>query len=451
MAVAAHPPPWGVVEEPPNLALLGGNQPNWMLRNDEMGQTLVLVMQVKRNESDVDSATTINEISRNGTRLPHAFIVGKSIEAVIGVEAARAMQSIREARGLRYLLRTNSHTTYQKIQQLDTLCDGTKVEVFPHPTMNTIQGIVFEPDTIDLDEQTILEFLSSQGVKGVRRITKQVGRGRQNTPLLILTFHGTKLPEDVYFGLLKVPTRKYYPTPMLCFNCGCFGHTKKACSNDKICLHCSQIHEMVDDIPCSNDAHCKNCQGCHSAFSKTCPIYVEEDKIMRYRVDQNISLGEARKIFKAQKEQRTYASVVQQRLIEQSSEKDQLIQALREQLDAVKAELESLKKQLQKQATDEHMLPSTSSKRKKSDEKMITSEQNTKASTTTASSSFNETHEHQHNTRQSRKDLGNTSKENKKQKDISKMIDCSSPDRNRSRSNRRNGVELRQKDKKLNK
>lgn len=447
MAAVARPPPWGVAEDPPDLTSLGGNQPSWMLRSDEMGQNLVLVMQVKRDENDIDSAALPNVLNRTGTRLPHAFIVGKSIEAVIGVEAARAMQSIREARGLRYLLRTNSHTTYQKLQQLEMLADGTNVEVFPHPTLNSVQGIVFEPDTIDLDEKTILEFLTPQGVKAVRRISRRVGSRRQNTPLIVLTFQGTKLPPHVYFGLLKVETRMYYPAPMLCYNCGNYGHTKKACSNDKICLHCSQIHEMVDDIPCANEAHCKNCQGSHSAFSKTCPIYVEEDKIMRYRVDQNISLGEARKIFRDQKAQQTYANVVQQRLVEQSTEKDQIIQMLREQLEAVRAELNSLKEKLQEQLQNNQVQPPAKSKRKKPEEKSPSSTQNTKHSTPAATTSFTMTNEYP-NTRQSRKDLTTTSNGKKEHKNTTETPNEHSNDRNRSRSNRRDGVELRSKDKK---
>lgn len=308
MAEITSPPSGGNVDDP--LVQAHGRVPNWFRSSDDMGQNLVLVMHVKPKPNDLAATSDV----RTENKLPNSFIIGKGVELVIGLKEARAVEAIREGRGARCLLRTNSLSTYQKLQKIVRLPDGTDVEVFPHATLNTIQGIAYHPDTVDVDEESALDFLSSQGVKHVRRIKKRFGKDFRNTPLTILTFHGTVLPEYVYFGLMRVQIRKYYPNPMVCVNCGNFMHTKKNCTQDKICLNCSQAHDMVEGVACPNAPFCKNCRGSHSCVSKECPVYAEEEKIIKLRIDQGITFGEARKQIKEQKTQTTYASCVQHRM-----------------------------------------------------------------------------------------------------------------------------------------
>lgn len=121
-------------------------------------------------------------------------------------------------------------------------------------------------------------------------------------------------------------------------------HTKKTCTQEKICLNCSQVHDMVEGVPCPNAPYCKSCHGPHSCVSKDCPVYAEEEKIIKLRIDQGITFGEARKQIKEQKAQtQTYASCVQNRMSAEESAKDDIIQALRTELQTVRAEFNQLK------------------------------------------------------------------------------------------------------------
>lgn len=72
-------------------------------------------------------------------------------------------------------------------------------------------------------------------------------------------------------------------------------------------------------------------------------MYAEEEQIIKVRVDQNLSYGEARKLVKEQKEKHTLSSCVQRRLSAEESAKDEIIKALRAELQTVRTEMNKLK------------------------------------------------------------------------------------------------------------
>lgn len=181
------------------------NKPDWMMDPNDLGQVMVLIL---RRKTDAADGQRVQDES-----LPDSIIVGTSIEIIIGKKAARALKATREGRGTRYLLRTSSTEIIEKLTKMTELTDGTKIEIVPHPTLNTVQGIVYDPDTINKDEKSILEYLDSQGVHAVRRIQKRINGTLKNTPLLVLSFRGTILPEHVYFGLLRIQVRIITPHP----------------------------------------------------------------------------------------------------------------------------------------------------------------------------------------------------------------------------------------------
>lgn len=212
MAEASRgPQDWGPLGGPPERTSV----PSWLLSHDEIGYQIVLVMQVRQSNN------------ASNPRLPSPFIIGASVQQAIGFQEARKVEASKESRGTRYLLRTNSRSTAEKLLSITKLSDGTDVEITTHTTLNSVQGVVYEPDTIDDKEDEILEHLKSQGVTQVRRIRKRVNNVLRNTPMLVLTLSGAVLPEFVYFGLLRVPIRTYYPSPLICYNCGIYGHPKK--------------------------------------------------------------------------------------------------------------------------------------------------------------------------------------------------------------------------------
>lgn len=312
-----------------------GRTPEWMLSKDEMGQSMVLVLRCRVPENVTDDP-----------QLPEPFIIGTSVELAIGVKEARSVKASREGRGTRYLLRTNSRNIVSKLTKMTELTDGTPIEIFPHPTLNTVQGMVYEPDSINTDETVIAKNLKSQDVQAVRRIKKRVDGKLKNTPLLILSFHGTELPDHVYFGLLRIEVRAYYPSPLLCFNCGTYGHPRKSCSQPGICLRCSSPLHLAEGEQCENTPHCFHCRKDHSIRSRECPKYKEEDKIIHIKVDRGISFGEARRIYNEENRRETIARVIQNQLKQEIATKDQLIASLQKQVAELAKELASIKSAL---------------------------------------------------------------------------------------------------------
>nr|XP_019531437.2 uncharacterized protein LOC109403150 [Aedes albopictus] len=330
-------PPKGPPDNPPGYHGCG-RTPEWMRQKDDMGQTAVLVLRCK---IDDDGTTTKREV-----RLPEPFIIGSSVQVAIGEKEARSVAASREGRGSRYLLRTSSRTIVDKLTKLTELIDGTQIEIFLHPTLNTVQGLVFEPDSIDTDEKVIEKNLRSEGVQAVRRIKKRVNGKLQNTPLLVLSFSGTVLPSYVFFGLLRISVKQYYPSPMLCFKCGMYGHSQKMCQQPGICLRCSQPLHVADGEQCNNTPYCFHCKNGHSVKSRDCAKFKEEDKIVHLKVDQGISYTEARRRYNDDNKRETIARIIQDQLKQEIATKDQLIASLQQQVATLAKELESLKSSL---------------------------------------------------------------------------------------------------------
>ena len=190
------------------------------------------VLSRRSNERDRNNQTVPHWMDPNGLhgkieilQLKHAddkqklpknpFIIAKSIEQAVGkIESANT-----EARGEQYVLKVRQHNQFVKLQTLTKLIDDTPIKIIPHPTRNFTKCVVKSHDTKDMDEAIILKELEPQGVTHVRRITRFVDGKRINTPTLILTLAGTVLPSSVFFGLRRVEAKRYYPRPMLCFNC----------------------------------------------------------------------------------------------------------------------------------------------------------------------------------------------------------------------------------------
>lgn len=315
--------------------------PNWMLNEDDLGQTFVLLLQRKFEDKE-QVPTNVTKKDDRDNRLPPPFIIGESIELVTGAKEAKKVVASKEARGSRYILRISSKSLYDKLTSITTLTDGTKVEVIPHPNLNTIQGVVYEEDSTEVNNETLLRFLEPQGVHFVRRITKRVNGQIYNTPLIVLSFHGTVLPTFVYFGPLRIPVRPYYPSPMMCFNCGAYGHPRKFCQQPSICLSCSQSHQLTDGEQCTNTPFCLHCKGAHPVSSRQCAKFKAEESIIRMKVDKGLSFSEARKIYAEEINKQTFSSELQKRLTQEESTKDKIIAELRKEINTLKTQLQTL-------------------------------------------------------------------------------------------------------------
>ncbi|XP_055590550.1 uncharacterized protein LOC129742647 [Uranotaenia lowii] len=268
-----------------------------MLGPDDLGEMRPLLMKARKND-DCDAKDPEPDLPLK------PFLIANTVERAVGYEAAKKVQ-----------LRN-------KPEEQNTYC-----EIIPHPTLSYVQGIVYDLDTINEEEQFLEAQLKSEGVTKVKRITKKVDGTRKNTPLLILTFNALKRPDYVKFGLLRVKVRTFYPSPMLCFKCAEYGHGKNKCpSSSTICLRCSKEHEKAENLPCTNTAFCKNCNGSHTPVTRDCPKYKEEEEaIIKIKVDRDISFSEALNIYRESNRDYSLSNIVQRRLASDSDEKDRII------------------------------------------------------------------------------------------------------------------------------
>lgn len=238
------------------------------------------------------------------------FIIRKSVQQYVG---GRIEGAFPEANRATYALKVRSLRQFNRLLTMSQLIDGTPVHITEHPTLNSTRCVVSCRDVINVTDSELLEELKEQGIKEVRRITRSVGGERVNTPSIILTFRGTNRPDHIDFGYIRCRTRPYYPSPMQCFNCWCFGHTKLRCqSKSATCGKCSGDHPIPEDKTCPNAIFCKQCQtNDHAVSSRSCPQYKVESTIQRVKVDQGLSYPAARRMVEKDLGTKSYASTVE--------------------------------------------------------------------------------------------------------------------------------------------
>ncbi|XP_055590937.1 uncharacterized protein LOC129743017 [Uranotaenia lowii] len=361
----------GPVEDPPDN--IRSRLPQFLRNKSYDGVTRFLQLRM-----------TIDKSTDKRPPLPqNPFLIGKSVERAVGSTNLKQLEAIKEGQGAQYILRTSSPEISQKLLLMTTLLDKTPVEVVLHPTLNSVQGVVYQPDTVDMKEDEILTEIESEGVLAVRRIMKRDNKkDLQKTPLLVLTFCSTVLPEYVRFGLLRVPVRPYYPSPMICRRCGSYGHTHKRCDST-VCPVCFKDHPITAGQICDNQKYCKQCrQEGHSPTSRDCPSFQKEEAVIRLKVNKGITFQEARTEVNQTWSKPTYSSKVQQRITQannDSNEKDKLISLLQDELTKLRQELREIRQKDQQDSSQPAQKPNQRISRKDSHD--MTSNQQSQSGT----------------------------------------------------------------------
>lgn len=215
------------------------------------------------------------------------FLVSKTLSDTIGV----GYKASRMANG-DLLLELRDEIQHQKLSNLTSFGD-VPVTVTPHRTMNTSRGVVSDDDLMGLTETELVEGWSDQNVLNVKRISMRRDGKEIQTKHLILTFGSSILPETIEAGYIKLKVRPYIPNPLRCFKCQRFGHSSQNCRGRSTCAKCSSTEHQSES--CENTAHCVNCDGDHAAYSRSCPSWKREKKIVAIKVKENISFKEARR------------------------------------------------------------------------------------------------------------------------------------------------------------
>ena len=189
------------------------------------------------------------------------------------------------------------------------------ITVSAHRTKNSTRGIVFCPDLEGMDDEEIADGLSQFGVTHARRIMSRKDGALVPTHNVVLTFDGLDLPREVTVGYVVVKVRQYIPSPMRCFNCLRFGHTRDSCRNQPTCSKCSAGDHLSKECE-SEDLKCVNCdknERPHSALDPKCPALLKEKEILTIKFTHRLSFRDARERYNASHPTRSYANVASEK------------------------------------------------------------------------------------------------------------------------------------------
>lgn len=347
--------------KPPDITDKEGDrcfgQQNVQYRTNKNRRTIPLFMDPQNMHGDVEYLLLQGV---NNTPLPRKpLIIETSIELAAGGAIDNA---ISESRGGRYTLQVRNRAQAEKLLTLTNLTDGTPVEIIYHPTRNKCRCVVTCWDMVDTDLEDIQKYLEKQNVTDIRRITRSTPDKKVvNTGTMILTCKGTVPPQYIKFGLLRIPTRPFYPSPLLCYRCFSYGHAKAKCNNGIVCRNCSDLHELVGtdgdtQVTCDKPAYCKNCKQNHSPSDRSCPIYKTEVEIIRIKIDEGLTYSDAREAYqnRVTTSKGTYAQAVQQRLADAQTTNNEVLNLsqLLKQKDEMNRALQQENQELRKQLAD---------------------------------------------------------------------------------------------------
>lgn len=127
--------------------------------------------------------------------------------------------------------------------------------------------------------------LETQNVKSVRRFWRKINDAMIPTNSFLLKIEAPRIPTHIRLGFLQVRTRAYCPRPMICHNCGKYGHTKTKCQMSPICINCGTAAHG----DCENEKNCLHCNGQHNLLDRNCPNYKIEEEMIKYKTDYQVS------------------------------------------------------------------------------------------------------------------------------------------------------------------
>ncbi|GBL67239.1 hypothetical protein AVEN_153457-1, partial [Araneus ventricosus] len=128
--------------------------------------------------------------------------------------------------------------------QISTLKTLNKLGEFPvetnaHKSLNYSRGVISELDLESVSESELINELKSQKVVEARRIKIKREGKLISTKHIILTFCTPQLPKTILAGYARYKVRPFIPSPLRCFNCQRFGHSKGVCKGKLTCSRCA--------------------------------------------------------------------------------------------------------------------------------------------------------------------------------------------------------------------
>ena len=238
-------------------------------------------IQIWNNNSEEEKITNLSP-----------FIIEKVIEGLIGTA-----KSVKKLKDNSILIETfRKSQTEQLLRQ--TKFYNINVRVKPHQTLNSSKGIIRDPEMKGVTTDEMKEYLKSQGVLNVRRITIKKDGKIIETNTFVLTFNSPTIPKEIkiFYRLIKIEL--YIPNPLRCFECQKFGHHEDRCTAAPVCAKCGKEGYCgFRSENCKGPINCVNCGKDHPAYSNKCEVWLKEKEIVKLKIKNNITYPEARKLF----------------------------------------------------------------------------------------------------------------------------------------------------------
>ena len=192
----------------------------------------------------------------------------------------------------RLLLKTKDSTQTEKLLKVCMFGDEACV-IEKDEKLNQSRGTINAPDLMGLPEDEIVGWLSDFGVVGARRFTRRVGNHTEKTPIILLTFDRPSCPTRLEFDYVVYQVRQHIPNPLICLQCGKYGHMQARCQAEAVCLTCGeQKHEGTCSQKC---IHCND--DTHDCLSRQCPKWKKEKSICEIKVTRDVSYAHARRLY----------------------------------------------------------------------------------------------------------------------------------------------------------
>lgn len=161
------------------------------------------------------------------------------------------------------------------------------------------KGVIKMVDTSFTEEYISNAIESNIRVMDVKRMKRRVYDESSDTTtyvdrqMVILTFLGNKVPQNVRINMVNFPVDPYYYPVIQCFKCLRYGHTSNQCRGKPRCKTCGS--DSCKDDPCQDEEQkCIYCSSTdHNAVSRKCPVFKKQANIKKVMATENVSFKEA--------------------------------------------------------------------------------------------------------------------------------------------------------------
>ncbi|TGZ51999.1 Uncharacterized protein DBV15_12416 [Temnothorax longispinosus] len=130
------------------------------------------------------------------------------------------------------------------------------------------------------------EIESSAKIISIQRLNRRIRRNGESmfepSKTILIKFEGQLLPSEISIFKTKLKVESYIPQVQICFSCFRFRHISSNCRSKARCGRCTlePYAKKEDCLRINLPPLCINCKGEHLPTASTCPVYIEQRRIV---------------------------------------------------------------------------------------------------------------------------------------------------------------------------